>query len=798
MSSASPVRGAAASPAARLNLFDIATARKTLKAVPAAARKTADSAAPGSLVRALPPPEKHAKSPTGLDKYVLGIELGAGARGRVYAATRPDMPDAAFAIKIVPEAFYDGEDAVLLALSHPNVLPILESFQTPVRRNGIVVSEWCYVLPLASGGDLVHYAAHFEGGVLNEEAFWHSLLLLASGLDYLHGMSIIHSDIKPQNVLLHGRDGMMLADFGTARKHVGADAAGEFVGTFAYMAPETFESFVVSEMADLWSLGASFFTLLTGPDAFVVGRGPAATDARQAAATLVRDGGVWVPPELPPGPHLSDELRALVRRMLAWVPSERPTPAELLQHPRVREARVRADAFANPTQPTTALGIERAQTVAAALERCGWSTSPLSYAELDDLSEAFKLLARFTPVRSAAATTAKLPREHISRRQFCHVLHAATLSSLLDDELLDSLEVGHHSGVVSWVDFVSGVAALSSRAGKGHEEHLVLAFRSACGDGTHRLTRTEVEDFFIGIGMGADPSDATEEDTPHLVDAVFKKMDENGDGILSVSEFQALVANTKPCSVCGALQPVARYSDHYIDCVARVFGERAHALSIEPSVAALFEPISHAGGKRREAAPPSDNAVLIDERLWLGNQWAATGEAFVKMNSIRGIVNVAQSEARTLSTEERAALGVVAVRSEDVYDVVDVDATESIVRAADAVHELLGAVEPPGAVLVHCVQGISRSAATAMAYFVRHGGKTLRDAAATVRAARWQANPNLGFWKSLRRIEIEKRGASTVPEEALKLHSSVVLLKDDAAAAAVDAAGTPRARPHAL
>ena len=78
--------------------------------------------------------------------------------------------------------------------------------------------------------------------------------------------------------------------------------------------------------------------------------------------------------------------------------------------------------------------------------------------------------------------------------------------------------------------------------------------------------------------------------------------------------------------------------------------------------------------------------------------------------------------------------------------------------------------------LVHCVQGVSRSATVVTAYLVRHAGMTLLEAATLVRKARWQAMPNINFWRCLRKVEMEARGgASTVPAEAVELlHWSVI------------------------
>ncbi|MPC69208.1 Dual specificity protein phosphatase 14 [Portunus trituberculatus] len=99
---------------------------------------------------------------------------------------------------------------------------------------------------------------------------------------------------------------------------------------------------------------------------------------------------------------------------------------------------------------------------------------------------------------------------------------------------------------------------------------------------------------------------------------------------------------------------------------------------------------------------------------------------------------------------------VVAVR---VADDPSADLASHLAAAADTIHqELCGG----GRVLVHCVAGVSRSPALVLAYLVRHGGMTLREAFLHVRAARPSARPNSGFFSQLIEFEREERGCGSV------------------------------------
>lgn len=99
---------------------------------------------------------------------------------------------------------------------------------------------------------------------------------------------------------------------------------------------------------------------------------------------------------------------------------------------------------------------------------------------------------------------------------------------------------------------------------------------------------------------------------------------------------------------------------------------------------------------------------------------------------------------------------VVAVR---VPDEPSADLGSHLAAAADTIHEELSR---GGRVLVHCVAGVSRSPALVLAYLVRHGGMTLRDAFLHVRAARPSARPNSGFFSQLIDFEEQELGRGSV------------------------------------
>lgn len=256
-------------------------------------------------------------------RYVIEGELGRGGMAIVYRA-RDQKRDREVAVKLLrpqlaaalgAERFL-REIETAARLTHPNILPVLESGDA----DGLLY----FVMPYI-GGETLRDRLDRERQLPQAEAT-RIARDVADALDHAHRSDVLHRDLKPENVLLaNGR--AFLADFGIAcaisratdRTSKAAQAppltgAGFSLGTPAYMSPEqAFGSRLLDGRSDIYALGCLLYEMLAGDPPFT---GPAAHVVRQHATGPVPNVSA-VRDDLGPG------LASAVARALSKAPDER-------------------------------------------------------------------------------------------------------------------------------------------------------------------------------------------------------------------------------------------------------------------------------------------------------------------------------------------------------------------------------------------------------------------------------------------------------------------------------------------
>ncbi|MFD8789068.1 protein kinase, partial [Kitasatospora sp. NPDC059599] len=290
-------------------------------------------------------------------KYLLDETLGRGATGTVWrGVVREDVqvpgsePGQRVAIKVLREELAADPDVVmrflrerslLLRLTHPNIVRV---------RDLVVEGELlALVMDLVEGPDLARYLR--ANGPFSPIAGALLMAQVADALAASHADGIVHRDLKPANVLLastvvNGIEQMhpLLTDFGIARL---ADSPGvtrthEFVGTPAYVAPESAEGRPQTSAVDVYGAGIMLFELVTGRQPF---QGDSALAVLQAH--LAQE------PQRPS--TMPEPLWTVIERCLRKDPAQRPSATSLARALRVVAAGV--GVHASPAAVDEALAV---------------------------------------------------------------------------------------------------------------------------------------------------------------------------------------------------------------------------------------------------------------------------------------------------------------------------------------------------------------------------------------------------------------------------------------------------------
>lgn len=199
--------------------------------------------------------------------YQLHKKIGAGAMAVVYRAKQLSL-DRIVAVKVLPkrlsrnpefvERFYK-EGKAAAALNHNNIVQAIDV--------GEAGGFHYFVMEYVEG--LTVYDELADAKVYAEAEAIRIVRQLAEALLHAHERGIIHRDVKPKNIMLTKERVAKLADMGLARATSDREAAlaeaGRAYGTPYYISPEQIRGEVtVDHRADIYSLGATFYHMVTG------------------------------------------------------------------------------------------------------------------------------------------------------------------------------------------------------------------------------------------------------------------------------------------------------------------------------------------------------------------------------------------------------------------------------------------------------------------------------------------------------------------------------------------------------
>jgi serine/threonine-protein kinase len=278
-------------------------------------------------------------------RYRIERALGHGGMAVVYLAHDEEL-HRWVAVKVLAghlagddtfRARFLQESKLASRLSHPNVVRVYDAGETD--GSPYIVMEYVPGETLAQRGKLTHGEAV-------------PLALQAcAGLQHAHDAGLVHRDIKPANLLVREDDVLKVADFGIARaaELTRLTQHGTVLGTAAYLSPEQAAGEEVTAAADIYSLGAVVYELLSG-------RAPYEFESLAELAARQTDGVITPLRDLEPSVPVLVE--AAVMHALAREPRFRPPSAADFAHELAAASELPAEpapatAITEPLQPRT-------------------------------------------------------------------------------------------------------------------------------------------------------------------------------------------------------------------------------------------------------------------------------------------------------------------------------------------------------------------------------------------------------------------------------------------------------------
>lgn len=295
--------------------------------------------------------------------YTVGPEIGKGSFATVYKCYHTKT-HASVAVKLVVRSKLKSkklvenleiEVSILKTMKHPHIVGLLDYHQTS--------SHFHLVMDYCSMGDLLYFIRKRDQLVkthpvissllerypsppglhgLHETLVVHFLKQLCSALEFLRSKSLVHRDIKPQNLLLcppmHSKADfeaaryvglwelpvLKIADFGFARFLPSTSMAETLCGSPLYMAPEILRYEKYNAKADLWSVGAVLYEMTVGKPPFKAANHIELLKNIEKAHDRIK---------FPSSAQVPESLKRLIRSLLKYDPSERVSFNEFFADP---------------------------------------------------------------------------------------------------------------------------------------------------------------------------------------------------------------------------------------------------------------------------------------------------------------------------------------------------------------------------------------------------------------------------------------------------------------------------------
>ena len=250
-------------------------------------------------------------APRKIGRYEIKQVIGRGGMASVYLAFDPSFKRDV-AVKVLPrESVGKGENSLerfkkeletIASLEHPAIVPVYDV--------GEQDGQPYFVMRYMAGGSL---SVIIQEGKLSLQDTARIIERIAVALDHAHKQSVIHRDIKPDNILFDLNANPYISDFGVAKLtevSVDANTESRVVGTPGYMSPEQAYDQRIDARSDVYALGVVIYQMLTGRS---IERFSTNTSIERVRAYLEQP----IPEILEVNPNLPPEVDTIIKTAMA-------------------------------------------------------------------------------------------------------------------------------------------------------------------------------------------------------------------------------------------------------------------------------------------------------------------------------------------------------------------------------------------------------------------------------------------------------------------------------------------------
>ncbi|XP_015061724.1 serine/threonine-protein kinase STY13-like [Solanum pennellii] len=200
-----------------------------------------------------------------LRRLTIGQAFAQGSFGKLYKGTYNgedvaikllERPENDLERANLMEQQFQQEVMMLANLKHQNIVRFIGACRKPM--------VWCIVTEYARGGSVRQFLTRRQNRAVPLKLAIKQALHVARGMEYVHGLNLIHRDLKSDNLLIAADKSIKIADFGVARIEVLTEGMTPETGTYRWMAPEMIQHRPYTQKVDVYSFGIVLWELITG------------------------------------------------------------------------------------------------------------------------------------------------------------------------------------------------------------------------------------------------------------------------------------------------------------------------------------------------------------------------------------------------------------------------------------------------------------------------------------------------------------------------------------------------------